>query len=558
MFSVLQLNCRGLNVRRTELQNYIQTAHPTIICLQETLTTPGKKDIKFPNYDLIRNDRTDKGGGGIAIYSLDSVNTNAIQIDCPEDDEIEANAISVKLDNGTSITILNVYDPPRNHKPNRTALQQIYNQISDCPNLIVCGDFNARHSLWGNKTNKRGEDLYDFIEANNLVILNDGSTTFYGNSKKTSSVDLTPTTPNISLKCDWTPTDTLGSDHMALLTTIHLTAETTTLNVKPIWNLKKADWKAYELDTLLWDDTLISHKDVNTFTTSISSFIITSAEKFIPTFTPKPRPITIWNDDCTTATKTRRNALRRLQRHRTPENWTAYQTAHKNAQTIINETRQNNWINFFDTLNDFRDAKKTWRRISAIMGKSRTYTMPTLTTDAATATTPEEKTELLAQTYQAVSSNENLPDNFRMADTSASPSPLHQWPTEMDTSFSLAEFEDALRPKQDTAGGHDQIRYSMLKNLSTKAKLMVLELINKSWEDGEVPSEWKIANIIPILKPQKPKNSPSSYRPINYINNLQNSRNNDQQPTPTLPRKERHPTSHTEWLSAQPKHNRPD
>ena len=34
------------------------------------------------------------------------------------------------------------------------------------------------------------------------------------------------------------------------------------------------------------------------------------------------------------------------------------------------------------------------------------------------------------------------------------------------------------------------------------------------WEDGCLPKEWKHAEIIPIVKPGKQADSPSSYRPI--------------------------------------------
>ena len=42
----------------------------------------------------------------------------------------------------------------------------------------------------------------------------------------------------------------------------------------------------------------------------------------------------------------------------------------------------------------------------------------------------------------------------------------------------------------------------------------MLALINNVWEGGCLPKEWKHAVIIPIVKPGKQADSPSSYRPI--------------------------------------------
>lgn len=42
----------------------------------------------------------------------------------------------------------------------------------------------------------------------------------------------------------------------------------------------------------------------------------------------------------------------------------------------------------------------------------------------------------------------------------------------------------------------------------------VLAIINNVWESGSLPKEWKHAVIIPIVKPGKKPDNPSSYRPI--------------------------------------------
>ena len=54
----------------------------------------------------------------------------------------------------------------------------------------------------------------------------------------------------------------------------------------------------------------------------------------------------------------------------------------------------------------------------------------------------------------------------------------------------------------------------MLIQLPERNKFMLLKLINKSRETGELRTTWKESTIIPLLKPNKDAQEPKSYRPI--------------------------------------------
>ena len=66
----------------------------------------------------------------------------------------------------------------------------------------------------------------------------------------------------------------------------------------------------------------------------------------------------------------------------------------------------------------------------------------------------------------------------------------------------------------DTVCGLDDIRYQLLKRLPESSLQAVLDLINDIWEAGDMPSIWKLANVIPIPKPEKDISEPSNYRSI--------------------------------------------
>ena len=83
-----------------------------------------------------------------------------------------------------------------------------------------------------------------------------------------------------------------------------------------------------------------------------------------------------------------------------------------------------------------------------------------------------------------------------------------------NTLFSMDELRDAVSRSHDTATGPGDVHYQMLKHLPPDAMTTLLNSLNNVWQNGDFPSEWHLANVIPIPKLDKDKSDPSSYRPI--------------------------------------------
>ncbi len=64
------------------------------------------------------------------------------------------------------------------------------------------------------------------------------------------------------------------------------------------------------------------------------------------------------------------------------------------------------------------------------------------------------------------------------------------------------------------APGPDGVCNEFLKHLGPVGRRLLLELLNDSWRTGQVPADWRRAEIVPILKKGKDKNAPASYRPV--------------------------------------------
>ena len=57
----------------------------------------------------------------------------------------------------------------------------------------------------------------------------------------------------------------------------------------------------------------------------------------------------------------------------------------------------------------------------------------------------------------------------------------------------------------------------MLKHLGPIARKTLCEIFSCSWNKGLVPEVWKAARLVPVLKKEKDKTNPSSYRPISLF-----------------------------------------
>ena len=61
--------------------------------------------------------------------------------------------------------------------------------------------------------------------------------------------------------------------------------------------------------------------------------------------------------------------------------------------------------------------------------------------------------------------------------------------------------------------GPDGTHPSVLKDLADVTAGPLSIIYQRSWESGEVPADWKLANIIPIYK-KGMREDPGNYRPV--------------------------------------------
>ncbi len=174
---------------------------------------------------------------------------------------------------------------------------------------------------------------------------------------------------------------------------------------------------------------------------------------------------------------------------------------------------------FFDnlefTMQDLNttDPRQYWKIIKMLVKENANNceTIPPLRkTDSTYTFTDKEKAEALNNYFVSIStvddSHETLPDFTPR--TQAKIDSIHV--TEHDITDII------LKLNVHKASGPDEFSHRMLKETATTICKPLCMLFNRSLLEGDYPSKWKKANVMPLFK-KGDRDQPSNYRPISLI-----------------------------------------
>ena len=163
-----------------------------------------------------------------------------------------------------------------------------------------------------------------------------------------------------------------------------------------------------------------------------------------------------------------------------------------------------------------------------LAGTKKPFTFQPLIHQNQVFETPSKISELLAKTYAKMSPNSNYDSKFISYKLQEEKTPIDfdsSSSSSTDFPYNLPISENEVRQTISTrskksAPGVDQISPAMLHNLNDKAIIHLTSLFNRVLQTSTFPPMWKIAEVIPLLKPSKDPSLPLSYRPISLLSAL--------------------------------------
>ena len=207
--------------------------------------------------------------------------------------------------------------------------------------VILMGDFNAKHTLWGETScSPWGNLVEELIDHNDIVLMNDGSPTrfdLYHNTK--SAIDLTICSSSLRLDYMWSvDRDPHGSDHWPIHLRSNINMPSPCL---PKWKMSAADWDLYTKSTKI-DREVGSFSNACSAYEYLTSVINGGAFKAIPKTSGNPRRPLVpwWVKECAESRRETRRCYHRFRRLPCLPNKIAYCAARAKQKKIFKKARR--------------------------------------------------------------------------------------------------------------------------------------------------------------------------------------------------------------------------
>lgn len=490
--TILQWNANSLFPKIDDFQCLLLRDKIHIAVVSETWLS-SDRNLNIGNYNVIRKDRLDSYGG-LCVFIHKSV--KALQKDFVHPNS-SIEMIVIEIFNIPGINnIISIYCPPSS-VTNQSDWHMIFDRFDK--GTLIIGDFNAHHITWSNKTDRRGEMIYNSCFDKDYMCLNSGNATrikLVNGVLQQSSPDASFASTDIATRICWqTTNESLGSDHIVIKMKYGYDSAYNFIKRR---NFKEARWSEYreKSDEVFGklDQSLNVQECYNIFASKIDQL----AEETIPwiqicqdptaKFVPKP----YWNSELSRAVAERRLALARLRRNPTPDNYNAYKTKINAARKLVRCARAKGWKEFCTNIDSETSASEMWRKMKWVKGGK----FCNRSVDS------QKCTELLQSLTPDLVCEQ--PPLFMMKSSA------------IDREIALFELENCLKRK-DTSPGIDNISYSMVFNLSVSGKKFLLHIYNLILHTGVIPSQWRSIRVVPIPKPGRDPNSSSSLRPISLM-----------------------------------------
>ena len=280
------------------------------------------------------------------------------------------------------------------------------------------------------------------------------------------------------------------------------------------WKITQRNLKAFS-DNIA-PSTLIRPNDIDSVAEDFVKRLYDSAEIEIERTTGKMKTTKCahwWDEECAMKVKQRNKAWKNLIRNPSTDNIQKYRDLRNDCKKMMKIKKNDSFKEFISDINFDTPPVEVWGKVRAIRGYNYPEAVPfqnqgNLIVDSA------DKANLIAiNLLNQTMGVEHALTGYTNMVTNAAKQSDHS----LDSDITMCELKAALNQTKNSSPGSDEISYSMLKALNSNEIDELLALLNQSWQTGNIPKSWKTGTVIPILKPRKPKDQASSYRPITLL-----------------------------------------
>jgi len=546
--TVLSLNIQSLNSKYTELKDLIlelstQKIMPDVICLQELWQFPSDVEFKINGYSSLkyrlRGDNVQ--GGGVGIYVRDHLNAIFKEgYSIFHDRVFESIFVEIQLNKGKKVIVGSVYRPGANH-PTLNVNQQfdlsmdllanLLNNLSDANvPVYIFGDFNIDALKYG--TCKRASEYIDLLLTHGFL---QSVTLPTRCSNRTASLIDHCLFNSLSTSLKTYLLTTSISDHFPILQVMsgsgsgasaprmHEYRDFSDTNVGRFREaLRAINWEFENAN----NDPQAAY---NYFFDTFNSLYLIYFPLIRVKFNKKYHRAEPWFTAGLLVSRRRKIRLDiTASRTKKPNDVEIY----KNYRNLYNKLVRAAKKLYFDKQLQIHQSnlKKTWQILhSALNKKSKkgTTSISSLIIEERLYTDPLVMANKLNEFFSVAPGlvvgqlnpiDPNIPEPE--AAPGRTPAPENRVFRSADIQVSEEEIYAAfnsLEPKK--SNDFNGISMFFLKRIVEGLVQPLKNIINLSFHTGRVPSQFKIAKIIPIYKSGDPR-APDNYRPIALLSNF--------------------------------------
>ncbi|KAL1447787.1 hypothetical protein WDU94_010908 [Cyamophila willieti] len=515
---VLNWNANGIKLQRSVFIDFLTRHNIDIACVNETHLTPSDS-FRIPGFKIQRRDRLPVSAhGGVAIFVKSNLVFEAIP-DLPMN-SLELVGICLSLVNKKRLKLFATY-----LRPSKTLslldIRSIFNN-NLIPTMLI-GDMNCKHPAWFSRvSNPNGNKLFRAMTSSNWIVSAPDEPTFFPHQEdRIPDVLDVAVCQNISGVVSHTTVQELDSDHVPVI--IEIDAATLTKPGKLKLINGPVDWEYFQShlsDNIHIPSVFPSPNDIDNavadFTHSVAESINTASGP------PKYHDPLKYNSFVhlpfhLRSLITYKHRLRRKWQHsRSARDKKLLNIITRKLRAQLDEYAYENYQSYLEDIHPddgtlWKETKRILRKVDDIPPLQNSSLYP--------VTSCPDKCEAFADHLEATfSPNLDIISNSQLENVMSS---INQHPPTVELPVDYCSPQEVncgiKLLKNKKAPGHDMITNEIVKMFPWKAVLFLTAVFNACFRLGYFPSAWKHAEVIVLCKPNKPKNSVGSYRPISLL-----------------------------------------
>ena len=462
-------------------------------------------EIAMRNYTTFNTDKpNNKRGGGLCLYIKQTL--LPIQKHSIATEHFQILHINITATNNTNYThtvkIILAYRRPQIPAQDDEQFFQHLENLLDSPHeSIIIGDFNAPHLNWTDiHNNPQGNRLIRFVYTNNLT------QQVHSPTRGDNILDLILTSDP-----DLTDSIKVGhklGDHNIINFEITLN-HTTNLPSKEVFNFRRANFEEMREDILNFLERNLLGEVFPTRTTQelfndIKTIIHTSSDRHIPKKRLQSNDPSWCHEGIKELINIRERAHSAMTNSRTVENMEAFHNSARNVKRAVKEAKRTNEESIA------RQSKSNPKAFYAHVNKTRIHKPrigPLTDNNGEPVTQGTEMAQTMNEYFASVFTAENL-DNIPQIVNKQYDRPLNT------VYFPPQEVQELLLHLNIYKSmGPDQLHPRILRELGAEISEYMANLFTKSMATGDIPEEWRTANVVAIHK-KGSRQKPENYRPI--------------------------------------------